>query len=484
MSTQSSQSFQDDLVLVFGPESRGDTPSERARTSSRRFVRSQDHLAVFRKSATGRVLSAWEAYSVFGFDMLKQVTQEGIVPLVCDEREPASTLRERRQELGLDKKDLAKFLDIAEVEIDNAEDSSKRNPISVLERIARVLGLDDGRLSLEKGCRGDQLLAVRLRALRTERPYIGPRAALAFSEAAWIIDTQYRLAAWLSTSGKSSIKDRFEPSENYGSTGYPAWQHGYFLAHKTRELLGIDEDAPIVSLRQVCEETLQIPIIQIKLPPQIAGATIAVGDRRGIVVNLEGDNKNEWVRRVTIAHELGHLLWDPDGFLKELRVDDYSEINDVMREGSTSESADPYIEQRANAFAIEFLAPQSEVERVFARETPGNLRKVMEHFGLSFTSARFQVWNSLSGRIPLESIKVSDTSPTDEWKAAETFAIDYFEPDSVPFSRRGRFAGYVVEAEKRALITANTAAEYLACSSAEYEQSSKFITDIYPGLKG
>lgn len=46
-----------ELDLVFGPTSVGDTPEERATTSSVKFVRSQIQLAPYSEGATGRVLS-------------------------------------------------------------------------------------------------------------------------------------------------------------------------------------------------------------------------------------------------------------------------------------------------------------------------------------------------------------------------------------------------------------------------------------------
>jgi hypothetical protein len=56
----------DVLRAIFGHESTGATPLERARSSKRLFVRSQDHLAFHKPTATGRQLSAFEALDIFG----------------------------------------------------------------------------------------------------------------------------------------------------------------------------------------------------------------------------------------------------------------------------------------------------------------------------------------------------------------------------------------------------------------------------------
>jgi hypothetical protein len=81
------------LERVFGSESHGPSQEDRARSSERIFVRSQDHLALNTPKATGRRLTAWEAYSAFGFERLEEVLDYGSAVLVSDPREPAATIR-------------------------------------------------------------------------------------------------------------------------------------------------------------------------------------------------------------------------------------------------------------------------------------------------------------------------------------------------------------------------------------------------------
>ena len=110
-------------------------------------------------------------------------------------------------------------------------------------------------------------------------------------------------------------------------------------------------------MRELAEERLGIPIIQAPIDENIAGATIASTDEsgkemRGIVLNILGANENVWVRRATLSHELGHLLYDPSPRLEKLKIDSYEqgEIDPQMQNTD-------FVEQRANAFAIAFLAP-------------------------------------------------------------------------------------------------------------------------------
>jgi hypothetical protein len=222
---------------------------------------------------------------------------------------------------------------------------------------------------------------------------------------------------------------------------------------------------------------LAIPLVQSELPENFAGATIANGNARGILVNVAGRNENVWVRRTTIAHELGHLLWDPDQRLNSLRVDDYIDIERDALFGGTD-----YVEQRANAFAVEFLAPQAAVEAEFRKygDASSGVAGVMQHFGVSFTVARFQIWNALGRKIDFDELHTSQLKPSDEWNGKESFTVDFFPIDSTPISRRGAFAGIVVAAEGKGLISADTAQSYLVCSAAEYKSEASFIAELFP----
>ena len=153
---------------------------------------------------------------------------------------------------------------------------------------------------------------------------INAGTALLFAEAASIIRVQHRLQKWL---GLQSKIGGFHPNDDYGSVQNPAWRIGYNLAEDARRIMGLG-DAPIPSMRELVEERLGIPVIQTRLPETVAGATVMTTDEngdaaRGVVLNTVGANSNIWIRRVTLAHELGHLLYDPDDRLERVRVDSY-----------------------------------------------------------------------------------------------------------------------------------------------------------------
>lgn len=463
------------LGKIFGEASSGSTPEERARTSDRKFVRSQDHLALANIDATGHRLSAWEAYQSFGLDKLEEALEYGSAILVTAPREPAESIRKSREERGLGINDIARTIEVDEKQIANAEDPKKTNPIAVLERIAMALGLDERQLSFRPAADNEDRLGVRLRKLKDSNPAFTPSTVMAFDEAAWVTQKQLLLSQW--TEQPIDLKSLgFEADSRYGDKSYPAWQYGYDLAHTTRKNLGFGVDEPITNLREMVESTLKVPLVLLSLPKQLAGATIAVGPARGIAVNVNGPNSNEWVRRATIAHELGHLLWDPDEKLESLIVDTFDEM-----EEQPPQLRHDYVEARANAFAIELLAPKDYAVELF-RSKPdqeSGIREVMEHFGVSFTSAKFQIWNALERSIPLESFSVSDVEPTDDWKGRESFTADFFRPKQVPLSRRGRFAWYVVRAMKQNLISDDSAALFLGCSKDELKENTNQILELY-----
>ena len=246
-------------------------------------------------------------------------------------------------------------------------------------------------------------------------------------------------------------------------------------------MLGLGQYDPIPSLRKLCEFILEIPLVQLSLPRTVSGATIANSADRGIAVNTSGENaENVWVRRATIAHELGHLLWDPSERLEKLRVDEYR-IFDTQPWWVTK--GFDRIEQRANAFAVEFLAPQPASVAVFrAKADPRDgLRSVMETFGISFSAARHHVANGMGlNDEERRRLTVDDTSATADWMGREAYAADYFDPDTVHLSRRGRFAEFLELAVRQGIVSRATFCQYLNVSPNDFDRCCEFIRQIYP----
>lgn len=358
--------------------------------------------------------------------------------------------------------------------VEDAE-AYKRVPIRDLEKIARALGLDERFVSWrEEPEATEQQLGVRLRTIGDEHPRMTPHAVSAIAEAAWVASTQVRLQRMI---GLERSLVGIEPSENYGTPSYPSYRHGYFLAFDARMRLDLDNE-PIASLRDLIEDRLNIPIIQTEMGPSIAGVTVEIGPDRAIVANLDGKNRNVLVRRSTLAHELGHLLYDPPHRLKALRVDEY---DDLERPPHHPHDA---VEQRANAFAVEFIAPQKAVEEYYRQVDEDGVWEVMNTFGLSFTSARYHIWNVLERAVPFDQLQLLNPGRRidQKWEASESYTLDYHPLPSIRPSRAGRFSAIVLCAAEKKVLSWDSAAEMLEVTVDDLKRAAAAIRDLFPSL--
>lgn len=459
-----------ELDAVFGVESRGASPEERSITSVRMFVRSQVQLAVASPRATGIRLTARWAFHLFGYELLRNAVYDGAAAIVPDRSEPAATLRRRREELGLTIQRIARSSNLREEDLVAAETPGRISPVQQLHHYAQALGLDDEYLGFEPGARADEELGVRLRQFGNKvGATLSQRLVLKLAEAAWVISRQDELSGILGL--RKQLPDQIVPSNDYRSE---VWRRGFELAERTRVAFGLDAEEPIPSMRALIDE-VGIPLVQAELGEHFAGATVANRDTRGIVVNVEGMNANVWVRRTTVAHELGHMLWDPVQKLRKLHVDSYDEISNPGK--------DP-VETRANAFAIAFLAPPSAVRKIVAGQgdATDKVARVMEIFGIAATGASYHVANvSRDYGDPIDTTHLDLSRlprPATELEASESWTVDFFPLASVPISRRGRFAPMVAKATMGGVIALDSAASWLGVDTASLENRIGMIAEL------
>ena len=469
--------------FVFGDHKPGLSIEEVARQSQHRFIRGDTQMSLYdpERKPTGHVLTALEAYRTFGLDILVEAVEYGSAIILSERRAIESSLRDRREELRLNKESVARAVRLSPDAVELAETNAYDVSIQDLERIAFTLGLDERVLAYHPTAGADEGLAVRLRTLQVEtsadEASLSAGAILTLAEAASIIRVQSQLQDEL---GVESRIGEFQPDPNYGYSGNPAWRVGYNLAERTRQRLDLGNN-PIESMRGLVEDTLGISVIQARLPGRIAGATVAVGNKegreyRGIVLNTIGQNENVWVRRATLAHEVGHLLYDPEDRLEKTTVDSYEANNKNPESYSTD-----YVEQRANAFAIAFLAPNEAVRELAPTPVSGeSVADVMRTFGISRTSAQFHISNAWYRQFDMPSVyDIPETWPSDEQKVAENFSTDYLI-ETTPIQRCGKFAGLVAAGYERKLISEHTAAAYLDCKVVEFHHALETIKNLYP----
>jgi hypothetical protein len=464
----------EELDLVFGPGASA-TAEDRARHSSRTFVRSLDQLVEFSPRATGRRLTAREAMEAYGFEKLLEVASEGSALLATSADAAGLPLHSRRKELALDVRTVARRAGVSDEEVLACE-ASRRLPLRTYEKIGRALGLDERYIAVSRTPRGNEQLTIRLRTFGDDIGALGAQTVSALAEAAWVATTQDRLAEALEVG--VDRKGLF-PNGNYGSPGKPAFRWGYELAGVVRRTLALDAQEPVLSMRDLIEETFRIPLIQCDLGESIAGATLEVNSRRAIIVNIGGSNSRVFQRRATLAHELGHLLFDPPRELDALRVDDY---DDLVR---SPEQLVDRVEQRANAFAVEFLAPRAAILERF--QGNHDLSEVVEHFGLGPTASQHQIQNASKGQVTADSISRRRSEPGESrhmsaWEGPESFT-NYFHPvPGIRPSRVGRFGALVVRAAETGLVSWDTAASWLETSEAEARGAQESLRDLFPSV--
>jgi Zn-dependent peptidase ImmA (M78 family)/transcriptional regulator with XRE-family HTH domain len=459
------------LDRVFGCRGSGGDEQARAAISEREFVRSQTGIAEASPEATGRRLSASEALATFGLSILDEAVGQGQASLVPGRHEPANTLRGRREALGFSRKDLAKFAAMRLEDVVRAETPGAVSPVRTLERLAIYLSLQEDILGFREGAAADGPLGQRLKELSgtSESTRLSPRVVASLSEAAWVIAKQMMLLDRTREAGPSLFR-LFEPDPDYS---YPTYAAGYRLAKATRARLNIGDGEPIKKLRQLVEEKLGIPLIHAALGRRIAGATISNGSHRGIVANIEGANENVWVRRMTLAHELGHLLHDPPKQLNKLAVDSYGEIEGARRVLRDAP------EIRANAFAIAFLAPPAEIQSTVGkhRDIWAAIGEITSKFGISVTAARQHVENVCQIEVrpkPRDLVFL----PGDDWRADENQTTDYFPVKTTPVSRQGRFTWVVLRALELRLISLDSAASFLNTTIHELEENRRDLLQL------
>lgn len=237
------------------------------------------------------------------------------------------------------------------------------------------------------------------------------------------------------------------------------FQQGDALATAVRRFLGLGLE-PINSMRDVVLRRLpEVGLLYARLGNQrLAGLGFA-DDRRGpaVVLNLQGRNENPAVRRFSLAHELCHLLVDwnhtepltsVSGFLGE---DEHALVR----------------EQRANAFAIRLLCPET-VARQLSRYTDADaVHELCVRYGVHYGAARLYLRNTTTIRLdPTPPPGLDRLLSADAWRDAESpVGLEGFPEAAVPEERRGTVAREASLAYSKGLISRARFAGFLGVTT-------------------
>ena len=466
------------LRFVFGQGIAGPEWENAVKECGWQFVRDGFELSLYEESRkpTGHVMTAWEAWTAYGQDVIDEAIEYGSAVLIETRGAIESCLSRRREELGIPLQVLARSVGLRDRDVADAETVSKYVPIRTLQKLAFGLGMDERLLSFKSDCGADPALAGKLRT----QAYGGGAAVqishedvASLAEAASVTLVHSRLKDWL---GTPRFGGGVYSSEDFGNESGPepepsARQAGYRLAADLRERLDLGV-GPVESMRDLLADRLGVNVVWADLSSAVAGATFTCADHdgnqvRGVVLNSGGGNEDVWTRRVTLARELGHALFDPDYRLRNLLV------HGQLPEEPLRDVPVDAVDQRADAFALAFLAPQGEVQRIAPQPVDGlKVGRVMQRFGMSEAAARRRILSCYSGDVELPALG-SYRVPVSDRVEFETLVADNSAPCSSRITRQGRFAVSVRDSLEQGLISDDSAALYMDCTPVDIREAWK-----------
>lgn len=140
-----------ELDMVFGKGSHGDTLKERAKTATITWVRSQDQLGIVQTgNEKGLKMSPLQVLEIFGMPKVNEAYTYSTAVIGRFAGEPAASFIRCRERMGLSQEELAKRANIEVENVVDAENSHTRTPMVVLVKICHVLEIDPFRISYEK----------------------------------------------------------------------------------------------------------------------------------------------------------------------------------------------------------------------------------------------------------------------------------------------------------------------------------------------
>ncbi|MBF0109458.1 MAG: ImmA/IrrE family metallo-endopeptidase [Magnetococcales bacterium] len=175
----------------------------------------------------------------------------------------------------------------------------------------------------------------------------------------------------------------------------PPWQQGRELAQAFRTYFCLGEE-PLPSVRDLALDVITVTLLYCKLGADgPAGLTFANSQEGAVLaLNMDGKNTNPTARRVSLAHELCHYWID------WRRPDPLATLSGYLSDRKKE------IEQRANAFAIRLLCPESVVQRHLdkSNDAEKTAEYLIKEFGLPYSAARNYLSHTCGRTIPVRPV--------------------------------------------------------------------------------
>ncbi len=372
-----------------------------------------------------------------------------------DSNRLAASLRALREATGLSLEALAGQVGAEVASLRDAEAGTRTPTVAVIARCAMLAGLEP-----DEFLRGASIETAPVALLRTAAE-AGPQAVRALRE-----DRVALLCGELFH--RARVVQQVERACGMARANLPVLARGAESLHahpaeesarRAREALGLD-DGPIRSMRALLEQhgVLIVWTAEDEVPETIDGISL-VQPTATVLANLRHGRERYWHTRMTLAHELGHLL-----------LDHLRRGVAVMHSPSTHAKAawlEGYddLERDANAFAACFLAPASAVRRCVGGHDPDSEQAIVA-VGAQLGVGRTVAINRLQHVFGLS----SETRTEMECRPARHY--DALGRDDIPREdevglRRGVFRQRVVEALSRSLISRARAGSLLGLSPDE-----------------
>lgn len=386
----------------------------------------------------------------------------------------ARKLRSLREAAALTLAQMAELLDEDEATLTAVEASNGTLDLELLERCARAFGMTVERLMSTDVARAPAPLLFRSLNRDVISELHARRAHFALGDFLRTCGDLAELAELRTRKGipRSSRVERARKFIPIPDDDPALYRQAEQLANDVRSWLALG-DGPIPSMVDVIEHRLNVPIVWTtpdEVDANIDGAS-TIEPIPAVLVNLVGGRERWWRTRMTLAHELCHLLFDglPDADHHRMLM--FSPHRDGSRAAHGNNRRYPLpdvlerMERRANAFAAYFLAPGKAIRRLVPHSDATSehaITLLCQQFAIGRVTAVNQlhsVW-SLSKH---ERARMLD-------RAGEQ-ALPYEHPDAdVPSGRAPRCAtlrDWVDDALARGWIGKVRAADYLGLEVSE-----------------
>lgn len=282
-------------------------------------------------------------------------------------------LRSLREAAALTRAQMAELLDEDEATLTGLEESTRTLDLELLERCARTFGMTVERLMSTDAASSPAPLLFRSLNRDVISELHARRAHLALGDFLRTCGDLAELAGIRAREGvpRASLIERARKLIPVPDDDLALYRQAEQLAIDVRVWLKLGE-GPIPSMVDVIEHRLGVPIVWStpdEVDANIDGAS-TIEPIPAVLVNLVGGRERWWRTRMTLAHELCHLLFDALPDTDHHRMLMFSPHRDGARGAHGNNRSYPLpdslerMERRANAFAAYFLAPGKAIRRL------------------------------------------------------------------------------------------------------------------------